>query len=266
MTERLTDLATIKDWLGITGANSDSILTHILDAASQFALNYMNRDGFAATTYTENFKGNGKDAMLLHNWPLISVSSVGINGRAVLASPIGNNGLPGSGYTISDPRQAPQAVILHGSYFDLGAPCRVVYRAGFEDVEVQTLVNNSGTVSVASFSKGHWTSNVGVTLDGVAAIKVNASPSVGQYAVDSWGTYSFNVSDAGKVAAITYGYCPSDVSFGVMEIIGEWFKRKDRIGVLSKTLGGQETVSFLASDLNASVRSSLQPYRSVIPV
>jgi hypothetical protein len=88
----------------------------------------------------------------------------------------------------------------------------------------------------------------------------------GQYSVDEWGTYLFAGADTGKAAVITYDYVPFDVSFAVTELIGEWYKRKDRIGVLSKTLGGQETVTFSQKDMGESIRSVLQPYTNVVPM
>jgi hypothetical protein len=75
------------------------------------------------------------------------------------------------------------------------------------------------------------------------------------------GNLSVRRCGYGKVAVITYDYVPFDVSFAVTELIGEWYKRKDRIGILSKTLGGQETVTFSQKDMGESIRScfSLTP-------
>lgn len=62
-----------------------------------------------------------------------------------------------------------------------------------------------------------------------------------------------------------YAVVPADVEQACIEIVGEAFKRKERIGQLSKTLGGQETIAFSQADMNAAVRAMLDPYRRVVP-
>ena len=51
-----------------------------------------------------------------------------------------------------------------------------------------------------------------------------------------------------------------------MEIVGLWFKRRDRIGILSKTLGGQETITYSQEDMSGSARAMLQPFKNVAPI
>lgn len=272
MTERLTTLAIVKDWLGIDTTDSDATLIRIIDAASQFALNYLNRDSLAAQDYTQNFRGNGKDTMLLRNWPVLSITSVGINGTAIAAGTRGTAGMPSTGFFLSDERSAPQSVDLFGYNFWYRAPCQIVYRAGYETSETTVLAKSGEApdevVQFTPTQAGQWIKDIGVTIDGVAATKVDSDPQAGEYSVDEWGTYTFNLDDDTKTAVITYAYAPWDIAQGVVEIIGEWFKRKDRIGVLSKSLSGGvgESVTFLQSDMNDAVRASLQPYRNVIPV
>lgn len=270
MTERLTTLAAVKDWLEITTDGSDAALTRIIDAASQFVLGWLNRDSFQATEYTQNFKGNGKTSMLLRNWPVLSVTSVGIAGVDIPASSAPVNGLPGQGYYLSDPRNAPQSLELRGYGFTYGAPSQVVYTAGFRTSQTSLIPAVAGGATYAvitPIADGCWSADLGVTIDGVeATLSIAGTPNAGEYAVDAWGNYSFNSADVGKTAVIFYDYTPWAVSFAVTELIGEWYKRKDRIGILSKTLGGQETVTFSQKDMNDSIRGSLQLYNNVVPV
>ena len=270
MTERLTTLAAVKEWLDMSSEASDSLLTRVIDAASQFALNHMNRDGFGSRDYTQNFMGNGKTENLLNNWPIIDITSVGINGSLIPASSFGVGGLPTSGYRVSDLRSAPQALQLYGYNFIYRTPCQVIYRAGYQASQVFLLANpdSLASIEVIPTASGQWVSDVGVTLNGVEATKVATSPATGEYSVSEWGVYTFNTADDSAEAIITFSYCPFLVSFGVTELVGEWFKRRDRIGVSSKALSGGvgENVSFTQSDMNASVRSYLQAYKNVIPV
>ncbi len=268
-TERLTTLEAVKEWLGITTDGSDAQLIRVIDAASQFALNYMGRDSLKSSTYTQNFKGNGKSSMLLRNWPVTSVSSVGIAGSLVTASQLGQGGLPGQGFTISDNRAAPQSVDLYGYSFWYNAPCQIIYTAGFETTQSGVIATPSApetTTTVTPQNSGQWTGDQGVAIDGVAAMLVDTITSAGQYAVDAWGTYTFSGDDATRAYLISYDFVPWDVAFGATQTIGEWWKRKERIGVLSKVLGGQESITFTMQDLNDAVRSMFQPYRNVVPV
>lgn len=264
MTERLTTLSQVKDYLEISTDESDSSLIRLIDAASQFVLTWIDRDSFGVRTYTQNFRGNGKSSALLRSWPALSVTSVGVGGSFVPASTIGNAGLPGSGYALSDVRFGPQSLDLYGYSFWGGAPSQVVYTAGFRTS--QSSVIPATPFQVTPTEDGQWIADFAVTIDSVSAVKVAATPAVGEYSVDEWGTYTFNTADSGKTAVITYDYVPYDVSFAVTELIGEWYKRKDRIGLLSKTLGGQETVTFSQKDMGESIRNTLQPYANVVPM
>lgn len=264
MTERLTTLAAVKDWLDITNDDSDPALTRLIDAASQFVLNWVAWDSFGVREYTTNFRGNGRAYSILNMWPIQSVTSVGIGGSFVQASTFGQAGLPGNGYVISDRRFGPQKIELHGYGFWNGAPSQIIYHAGFR--ASQSTAIPASPHQITPNTGGQWIENISVEIDGVDAVKVASGPTVGQYSVDGWGTYTFAAADVGKTAEMVYDYVPWDVSFAVQEMIGEWYKRKDRIGLISKTLGGQETVTFSQKDMGDSIRSTLNPYINVVPM
>lgn len=271
-TERLTTLQSVKDWLGITNTTSDAQLTRIIDAASRFVFSYINRDSFIEQSYTQNFKGNGKTGSLLRNWPVTSITSVGINGTAIPAAAFNATGYPTtSGYVLSDSRDSQVSLDLWGYHYLLGTPCRIVYTSGYSTTESYTITAPTTPASppvntVTPTTGGQWIYDKGVTIDGVEATKVTTTPGAGEYSVDDGGTYTFADADDGLVAVIQYSYAPWDISFATTELIGEWYRRKDRIGMLSKTLGGQETVTFSQQDMNDSVREMLQSYRNVVPV
>lgn len=275
MTERLTTLAAVKDWLEIDQSqvsSGDAGLIRVIDAASQFILNWLSRESFQLRSYTDNFRGNGKTRQILRNWPVVSITSVGTAGNLISASTPGVAGMPGPGYVLSDARNSPQSVELYGGYyFYYNLPSQVVYTAGYQTTQLTTLVkivDDEGTDTIQPFSPnqlGQWTLNVSVTLNGAPAVLVTEDPTAGQYTVDEWGTYGFAVVDEGKEAAITYCYAPWDISFAATQLVGEWYKSKERIGLLSKTLGGQETITFSVKDMSDMIRSQLQPYQDVLP-
>lgn len=70
------------------------------------------------------------------------------------------------------------------------------------------------------------------------------------------------------VVAYTAGFTtlPAAIVQATIELAGEAFRRRDRIGQNSKSLGGQETVSFSTDDMGASIKTALEAYRAVAPV
>jgi len=62
-----------------------------------------------------------------------------------------------------------------------------------------------------------------------------------------------------------YASTPPDVAQAVIELVGERFKTRDRIGQTSRTLGGQETTAFSTAAMSPTVAALLAPYRRVVP-
>lgn len=262
MTERLTSLAAVKEWLNITTDDSDAALVRVIDAVSQFILAYIGWDTFRRSTYTYQFRGFGKDSVLLRAWPVLSITSVAQGGNLLQPSTF-SNGMPSTGYYVNGFVGGMQSLILQGGHFANGVPAQVVYEAGFETTQTALIPDEPYTFTPTN--DGVWSLDLGVTIDGVEAVAVLADPQPGEYLVDDWGQYTFNAADKGKTAVFSYSYTPSAISFAACEMVAEWFKRKDRIGILSKTLGGQETVTFSHQDMNMAAKSILQPFMNVVP-
>jgi hypothetical protein len=181
----LTDLGSLKAWLGVTDGSQDSLLSSLITAASTFVKSWLNRD-IVATDYVERYRGNGRKTIVLANGPVVAVSQVAWVGVNLT---------------------------------DLGDP--IAMTPGFY-------------------------------FDGRNLSLVN---------------YCFPYRDMVQVS-YTAGYIdiPADISQAVNEIIGEAFRRRDRIGQNSKTLGGQETISFSTADMNATAKAILNQYKAVAPV
>ncbi len=259
--ERLTTLSAVKDWLGITTDDSDAGLQRMIDAVSRFILNYLSRPTLKPAAYVYNFMGNGKSDVLLPHWPVLSITSVGI-GASVLSAGTYNGANPSSGYYLSPQRNGYQELSVHGYGFYRGVGAEVVYMAGFQTTETDTIP--ASPYQLTPTTGGAWSGKVSVTIDGVAATEVASAPTTGQYAVSDAGVYTFAAADTDKTAAMTYTYVPADIAFAATEMVGEWYKRRDRIGVLSKTLGGQETVTYNNADMTTIAVASLQPYKNII--
>ena len=82
----------------------------------------------------------------------------------------------------------------------------------------------------------------------------------------SAGTSTFSAADAGRKVLISYGYIPADVSQCAVEWVAERWYAKDRVGVSSKSLGGQETVSYKNEDIPTFVALTLMQFKRVAPL
>ena len=72
----LTNLARTKIFLGITSTSYDTLLTTLINSATEFVERYCDRR-FKQTTYTnEVYDGTGTDEMLLKNYPVTTFTSL----------------------------------------------------------------------------------------------------------------------------------------------------------------------------------------------
>jgi hypothetical protein len=141
----------------------------------------------------------------------------------------------------------------------------VTYQAGYAvQSEPQTVPSTAPFSLSADATYGPWTTDLGVTYaaTGAALTPTVGTPSQGQYSVNS-GVYSYSIADAGAALFVSYGFIPQDISQAALELSAERFRASDRIGLRSKSLGGQETISYDVSGISASVLALLQPYKRV---
>lgn len=75
-------LDSLKQRLGVTHDKQDTYFQTLLDGVSAAVEAFIGRK-LEAADYVERYNGNGKNRLVLEQWPVISVSSVKINGRAV---------------------------------------------------------------------------------------------------------------------------------------------------------------------------------------
>jgi hypothetical protein len=97
---------------------------------------------------------------------------------------------------------------------------------------------------------------------GPALTAVSGPPAQGQYSVSD-GVYAFSAADAGQSVLISYGFVPQDLAQAALELAAYRFRAAERIGVRSKSLGGQETIAYDMSPITAPIQAMLQPYKRV---
>lgn len=257
----LTSLANLKSWLGATTTNNDVVLGRLVSAASASVLRYIARPFVGATLVTERYDGRGGDTLVLRQGPVSSIASIAFSGSVITTAATGNP--PTGGYILDCP--ALQArLILTDLYFPHGkGQIQVSYWAGWQ------VAGEAHTAAASVTPSQLWLTDVGVTYaTGAALTAVAANPAVGQYAVSAAGAYTFSAVDIAANAAllISYGTAPYDMEQVVLELAGETYSRMDRIGLGSKTLAGQEIITFSQMPLNNAAKGALDRFRRVAPV
>lgn len=270
----LTTLDAVKNWLSIPldDVSSDDLLLRLIASASLFVRNNISINGAGVGTYDELYDGNGQRFMLLRQWPVLDVEAIVMQGgpQVLIAKSVGNP--RSSGWYLSsrsNPTEGAQTLYLWGYAFPVGrGTVNVAYTAGFKEVgEIHHIVTDGSTGVLPVVTFNTWVQDFGVTAeDGTPFLKVDSSPAVDQYSVDEDGVYTFNVANLGDTVLVSYGYVPADLEQAVIQLVGEGLKYKDRIGVKSKTLGGQETISYDNSFLTDGVKLLLNSYQRVAPI
>lgn len=74
---KLSQLATVKSFLGVTDNNSDALINNLIDRVSARIETYCSRTLGSATYMDEIYDGDGLSrSLFLRQWPVISVSSL----------------------------------------------------------------------------------------------------------------------------------------------------------------------------------------------
>ena len=97
-------------------------------------------------------------------------------------------------------------------------------------------------------------------ITGVALRSVAGAPTVGQYGVNA-GLYRFSAADAGAALSLSYGYVPQDLAQAATELAADRFRAADRIGLRSKSMGGQETIAYDLAGMSDAVLALIAPYK-----
>ncbi len=246
---------------------SDPLVQRLISSTSAFIQNWLNRI-IASNDYTQYFNGQGMPTMLLPQYPVTAINGMQVDGQTITARPtltfpaVYANG---NGYTFSEAGQ----VAVTGYEFIRGYNnVYVAWTAGFLiSNEAQTIPSGAPfeLTTLARWSAG----DRGVTYasSGVALTAVTGAPAVGEYSV-SGSIYTFAAADAGIAVLISYAYVPYDIEQACIDTMGDWFKYRERIGTLSKSIDGQSIsyTNFTNTGIPVRAREVLQQYKRVAPI
>jgi hypothetical protein len=263
----LTTLPALKAWLGLPSTDSpnDTTLAALITAASRAIYALLSRPGLLPQNYSETLDGETTRITLRH-WPVIGIASLAIDGLNVPPVIAGVR----HGYLLQSVDAAPpgrqQYVDIFGRWMLRGRQnVAIAYSAGYSVAgEAQTVPSATPWQIAAGQPFGPWGWDLGVVYaaTGASLVAVAASPSIGQYAVSA-GLYTFSAADAGAQVSLSYGYVPQDITQAALELSAERFRAAERIGLRSKSVGGQETIAYDTSAVSSAVLALLQPYRRV---
>lgn len=262
----LVSLSALKAHLGVQSSADDILLSSMISQISRAICTWLNRAFLWPRDVTDIFDGNGRNRIQLRNWPVVSVASVSIDGQSIPQSSDGRS----FGWLLEpgddEPPGAMQFVMLRGGVFARGwQNVAIAYRAGYQiSNEAHTAPASAPKIAVAQ-PYGPFAVDCGVTYaSGVALAPVAANPAHGQYVVDSFGDYTFATADAGAQVLISYGYVPNDLASCALEWAADRYRHRDRIGMVSKSLGGQETAAYRITAMPDFVQQSLRSFGRII--
>lgn len=80
--------------------------------------------------------------------------------------------------------------------------------------------------------------------------------------------YRFNCGAQNVAIAYTAGYSttPPDLAQACIELVALRYRERTRIGEVSRSLGGAETVAYAQKDMSDAIKTLLQQYRLVAPI
>lgn len=294
----LTTLVRVQLWLPGSGTGDNPLISSVLISdSSRMIINKLNRARLNSHIYTRTIDGVGNYQIVLPDYPVTSITSIQVGSVLVNPFPLPTPGQPPQfppltfggllGYRFvpwaGDLPGDPAVVEVLGGSFWYGAQnIKAVYKAGYLVQNEELVIPVTGPYTITALQhQGIWSRDGGVTFsNGVALTSVASSPMTGQYipppdppgALAELGQYTFSAADEGKTVLISYSFVPADLEMACIQLVGEAWSYRDRIGQLGKSLGGQETIRYLRGgigrgqvfDIPPEVEARIWPYVSVI--
>lgn len=278
-------------WMANAPTIPSPILSQLITSMTALIYSKLNRARLYSQTFTRVFDGLGNMQIILPDWPVTSISAVQ-QGQALVSpsvlptpgssQPSGTN--PGYGYryvpwTGNLPGDPTVLEFVGGYFYVKPQNVKVTYQAGY------LIENEAAVVPITPFQitvqqpMGVWSRDNGVTYaNGTPLVPVKTITAIGQYIPPTDATpgqYTFGAADTAADVLISYSFVPADLEEACIQMVAERYSYRSRIGEISKSLGGQETIRFSrgnsgppwgkTSSLPPEVMDLIWPYISVIP-
>lgn len=250
----LTTLAAVKAYLGLGTAGQDALIPVLIARESGQVERWTGRQFPVVTRTSERLNGTGSRGLALPDSPILSVSSLLVDGVEISAAANAQS----TGYLFDD-----DCLYLTGATFPRGyqnVECSWV--AGYQESETNyvpagsspVLIPTTGGTAAQVISVYDVTSSTTLT-------EVGSAPATGQFTFSD-GVFTFNTAQDNHSVRMTYYYVPGPVEQAVIEMVALDLQQRSNIGVNSKTLGG-ETLSYEKKGMPDSVMEMLRPFRKI---
>ena len=249
----LTTLSAVRTRAEVVSTSDDAEIQAAITAFSRYLLNYTGRATLnSVETLSETYDGNGNTRLFLRSNPILTLTSVILNGSV---TPI-STGVGSWGAYIE---QSKKSIGMRGGIGNFSTfpyppvrgrwPCfiygqgnvEVVYTAGFAATPVVNEINTIAAQTI-TLQQGPWASDAGVKFypSFTALALVPSAPTTGQYAV-SGGVYVFASADNSKQVAVSYGInqAPFDLEYAVRCVVALNYKRKGWQDQASRAVSSQ---------------------------
>lgn len=271
-------------WMGNDTDPNQPILSQLISSMSRNLIGKLNRSRLYNQQYIRTIDGVGNYQIMLPDYPVTSIVSIFIGGQLIKPAII-NTDNPGYGYKfipwIGDLPGSPAIVEFLNGFWRAGVQnIKATYNAGYMvSAEAHSVPPATGPYTITvDQPQGIWCRDNGVSYanSGLVLTPVITAPTIGQYIPPpdtTPGLYTFNAADSDAALLFSYSYVPADLSEACNQMVAERLSYRDRIGIISKSLGGQETMRWqrgnrsysMWPDLPPEVAGMIMPYYCVIP-
>lgn len=253
----LTTTLKLKDQLGLKSTSDElsAYLERVIAGASALVQSYTGQKfGYDKTTKAFNPPAQAAPVLVIPA-PIVAIETLKCDGQIWNAVDYDDTAL---GYTMENGKTATKLFANRTSWPMRPRSIVATYWEGYA-LDLFSIIPSTLTLNAPT----HSVKDLGVFINGIAALKVAETPAEGQY-TESQGVYNFAAADEGKDVELNYAGTPADIELAVLDIAATAYAGRDRYGVASKALAGQETVTFTQDSLPPSAKATLQLYRAVI--
>ena len=269
-------------WMANAPTAPSAILSQLITSMTGLIYGQLNRARIYSQTFTRTFDGVGNMQLVLPDYPVTKVISVVQGAQAIGPSALGQS--PGYGWRCplwsgNMPGENATLELVNGYFYQKPQNVVVTYQAGYlVQAEPATIPATPGPYTVlAQQPQGLWSRDNGVTYtNGTPLLPVATITGPGQYIPPpdaTPGLYTFGVADQGLGVLISYSFIPAALEEACNQMVAERYSYRSRIGEISKSLGGQETIRYMrggtrpwnsSSSLPPEVMDLIWPYVSVV--
>jgi hypothetical protein len=287
----LTTQERVQTWMATGPAVPSPIIAQLITSMTALIYSKLNRARVYSRTFIRTFDGVGNMQLVLPDYPVTSVIAVQ-QGQVVIppsVQPMPNQLQPqgtwlGYGYRLIPwdgnlPGENAVLEYVGGTFYVAPQNVKVTYQAGYLiSQEPWTIPSATPWRVTVLQEQGIWSRDNGVAYtDGTLLTPVAASPGIGQYIPPpdaTPGVYTFSEADTDANVLISYSFIPAALEEATIQMVAERYSYRSRVGEISKSLGGQETVRFMrgnsgrpwssTSSLPPEVMDMIWPYVSVV--